>query len=148
MGSWRSDEDPLFRGDVASGVQLPVPKADRSIVRHVLYLEGFGRPTPYVSTSESRDVAGNFAYPGGRVYTTRVPEWTLNRVRHISQAELCQLLRGSGKGDASWPRAFEVAQARRYVEEWAEHLADFRGVEPEVDLRSLVDQLFVSSRGV
>jgi len=51
---WRATQHPLFRGDAASGVGIPRPDADPSIVRHILYLDGPGRETPYLSTTESR----------------------------------------------------------------------------------------------
>jgi hypothetical protein len=38
-------------------------------------------------------------------------------------------MKGNGKGKAKWPNAFEVMQARRYVEQWGEHLLDFRETE-------------------
>lgn len=38
-------------------------------------------------------------------------------------------MNGNGKGLAKWPSAFEVMQARRYVEAHREHLLDFRKVE-------------------
>ena len=44
---------------------------------------------------------------------------------HIPRSELVQLLRGYGKGNAKWDDAFEVAQARAYVEHWSEHLFDW-----------------------
>jgi hypothetical protein len=141
---WKAGRDPLYRGDTEHGVRLPEPGADSSVVRHVLYLGGPGRPTPYLSTTESRETAGRFAGQGGRLYVTRVPAWRDAGVVHRSRRELVQLLRGYGKGDAAWPSAFEVMQARRYVEEHAEHLADCRplsGTE-EAELRTVVDTLF------
>jgi hypothetical protein len=140
LGRWKASEDLLFRGDSRDGVQLPTPGASDSIVRHILYLDGFGRPTPYLSTSEVRDVAARFASSGGRVYTTAVPGWAAHGVKHISQSELLQLLTGKGKGKASWNNALEVMQARRHAEESAEHLASFCDVTcaPE-ELRGVVD---------
>jgi hypothetical protein len=35
-------------------------------------------------------------------------------------------LKGNGKGKAKWGDPFEVMQARRYAEQWSEHLLDFR----------------------
>jgi hypothetical protein len=35
-------------------------------------------------------------------------------------------LKGNGKGKARWSDPFEVMQARRYAEQWSEHLLDFR----------------------
>ena len=46
-----------------------------------------------------------------------------------SRTELLSLMKGNGKGKAKWPSAFEVMQARRYVEQWEEHLLDFREVD-------------------
>lgn len=123
--NWKSSRDPLLRGDASGGIESPAPKADRSIVRHVLYLGGAGRESPYLSTTEDAATARRFAGPRGTVYRSHVPAWRADGVKHRSRRELLQLLRGKGKGDASWSNAFEVMQARRYVEEHAEHLADF-----------------------
>ncbi len=142
--SWKSSRDPLYRGDTREDISRPDPRADPSIVRHVLYLDGAGRTTPYLSTTEERATAERFAGKSGHVYITSVPAWQKEDVNHRSRSELAQLLRGRGKGDARWPSAFEVMQARRYVEENAEHLADFRPhaeLSPE-DLAELVERLF------
>lgn len=141
---WDRRRDPLYRGDVVAGVQLPSPDADPSIVRHVLYLHGPGRRTPYLSTTERREVAERFAGKTGRVYSTRVSAWRPRAVVHIDRKELLDLLRGRGKGDAKWPSAYEVMKARHYVEENAEHLADFRALSAtdEPSLRNTVDTLF------
>ena len=141
MAKWKASRDPLFRGDGHGGVHLPVPDADDAIVRHVLYLDGAGRPTPYLSTTEDREVAERFAGSGGRVYETTVPSWISRDVRHVSRLELLQDLKGTGRGRCSWSSAFEVMQARKYVEESSEHLADFGGL-PADGLREIVDDLF------
>ncbi len=104
----------MFRGDRKSGINVPKPNADDSIVRHILFLEGPGRETPYLSTTEEYDVAEYFAQ-SGTVWKTFV-------------TELLSLMKGNGKGNAKWSSAFEVMQARRYVEQWGEHLPDFRQV--------------------
>jgi len=112
--NWKPSKDPLFRGDRKSGINVPKPNADDSIVRHILFLEGPGRETPYLSTTEEYDVAEYFAQ-SGTVWKTFV-------------TELLSLMKGNGKGNAKWSSAFEVMQARRYVEQWGEHLPDFRQV--------------------
>ncbi|MBN1611669.1 MAG: hypothetical protein JW940_33855 [Polyangiaceae bacterium] len=122
--SWRANHDPLYRGDGRT-LSSPDPKADPSIVRHILYLDGPGRPTPYHSTTESREVAARFAEPNGRVFETKARRITANGAKHVSRVELLGLLRGTGKGDARWRSAFEVMQARKYVEEWREHLVGY-----------------------
>lgn len=134
--SWKMTRDPLFRGDSASGVSIPRPSANRSIVRHILYLEGFGRETPYLSASEVRATAEYFAGPEGDIYVGRPKEWPVLGVKHRSRKELLQLLRGKGRGDAEWPSAFEVLRAHQYVEESQEHLADFTSAE-HLSLREL-----------
>lgn len=118
--------DPLFRGDAAAGVRCPTPDADPAIVRHILYLEGPGRETPYLSVSEERDLAERFAQARG-LWKTTVNRAAAEGIGHLSHRELLQLLKGAGKGDAQWPNRFEVLQARRYVEQWSEHLLDLRG---------------------
>jgi len=126
--SWKLTRDPLYRGDSESGISQPAPNASPSIVRHILYLEGFGRPTPYLSATEVRETADSFAGSGGRTYVGRPSDWPKHGVFHRSRKELLLLLRGHGKGDANWPSAFEVMRAHQYVEESQEHLADFRKV--------------------
>jgi hypothetical protein len=44
---WKKSRDPLFRGDCAAGVSVPDPVAGTSVVDHILYLGGAGRPTRY-----------------------------------------------------------------------------------------------------
>lgn len=122
-------KDPLFRGDAKNAVCVPNSKADDSIVRHIMYLEGPGRETPYLSTSEEYELAKNFSPVSGVVWETSVKNAKKESVGHISRTELLSLMKGNGKGRAKWPNAFEVMQARRYVEQWGEHLLDFREVE-------------------
>lgn len=113
-----------------------MPTANKSIVRHVLYLEGFGRDTPYLSTTEDRAVAGRFAGKHGAIWATDAKKLRATEgTRHISRKDLLQLLKGKGKGDAIWTSAYEVAQARRYVEESREHLISFVDCVAEADSR-------------
>ena len=112
---WKASKDPLFRGDTAAGVRPPVPAADDSLVRHILYLEGPGRETPYLSTTESLDTARRFA-GSGAVWETSVSATRAHSVAHIANSELLAALKGNGKGKAKWSDAYEVMQARRYVE--------------------------------
>jgi len=124
---WKASRDPLLRGDDRKSPASPVPDADRSLVRHILYLGGKGRESPYLSFTEDEMVARRFAGKDGKIYSTTVKKLKTNEVAHISRRELVQLLRGKGKGRAAWQSAYEVMQARRYVEEHAEHLGDFSG---------------------
>ncbi len=123
---WRISKDPLYRGDRKESVCVPNPHADDSIVRHIMYFEGPGRETPYLSTSEEYELAESFS--NGAVWQTLVKIVKAESVTHISQTELLSLMKGNGKGRAKWPNAFEVMQARRYVEQWGEHLLDFRNI--------------------
>lgn len=127
---WRAD-DPLFRGDSISRVGLPKVDASNSIVRHVLYLEGFGRDTPYLSTSEALEAAQFWAGSDGGIWITTSASARDKKVRHLTKTELLNLLRGKGKGKAVWHSSLGVATARRYVEEWSEHLLDFSGLDQE-----------------
>jgi hypothetical protein len=140
--TWKLKDGILFRGDVKGGAALPVPSGDKSIVRHVLYLEGYGRTTPYLSATESKETAGHFA--NGQVYASQPSSWKLLGVEHRSRKELLGLLKGRGKGDAAWNNAFEVLQASNYVELHQEHLADFRSLSnfSVPQLRALVDTVF------
>lgn len=141
QNKWKQNKSHLYRGDHRDVVSVPRPDADRSVVRHVLYLEGPGRETPYLSTAEQREVAERFAQAGG-VWETSVTRAKAEGVRHISRLELLGLLKGNGKGVATWPNAFEVMQARRYVEQHAEHLLDFRETS---DAEAATKRIFVRS---
>ncbi len=135
---WKASKDPLFRGDLTAGVRLPVPAADDSLVRHILYFEGPGRETPYLSTTENLVTAHRFA-GSGAVWETSVSAAKARSIAHISNSELLASLKGNGKGKAKWSDAFEVMQARRYVEQWSEHLLDFRGQQ---ELKATVAEIF------
>lgn len=136
---WKPNKDPLFRGDRKECVGKPHVHADKSLVRHILYLEGPGRETPYLSCTEVEDVAEIFAGQDGAVWVTMVKKATSLGIGHISKTELLTLLKGKGKGRAGWNSAFEVMQARRYVEQWSEHLLDFSDLS---DSESLVEEVF------
>jgi hypothetical protein len=123
----RRPPQPLFRGDDAKAVASPDPSSNRAIVSHILYLDGIGRPTPFTSTSDSRDSAAHFAGPRGRVWETDAPKAIGLGARHLAKKDLLHLLKGYGKGRARWNNALEVAQARAYVLRWSEHLIDWKG---------------------
>jgi hypothetical protein len=141
---WRQKSDPLFRGDHADAVGLPSPSADDSIVRHILYLEGAGRETPYLSTTELHEIAEHIGRRTGRVWKTMLRRFQDEGLTHISRIELLNLLKGRGMGRATWGSALEVAQARRYAEQWYEHLIDFSPLAPIEfpQLREVVDHCF------
>ncbi len=137
---WNAIRDPLLRGDATTGVRVPVPAANDSIIRHVLYLEGPGRETPYLSASESMAAANRFAQ-AGVVWKTFVKQAQANGVGHIGNSALLSLMKGYGKGKAKWDDPFEVMQARRYVEQWSEHLLDFRGTsEPQTAINRIFEK--------
>ncbi|GAB5545863.1 MAG: hypothetical protein SangKO_056230 [Sandaracinaceae bacterium] len=138
--TWQQKRDPLFRGD-GDPVASVDPKAHPSIVRHVLYLGGPGRSTPYHSTSEEREVAAMFA-KRGRVWRTAVSRAKAQQVEHISRLDLLGLLKGKGHGAAKWKSAFEVLQARRYVERWSEHLLSYRKLDDEARASEAARQIF------
>jgi hypothetical protein len=117
----------LYRGDHAQSVALPDPKASPKIVAHILYLGGMGRPTPFTSTSDSKQAAAHFARPRGKVWQTDEPTARGNGARYVSKKDLLHLLHGYGKGRAGWPNAIEVASARAFVLMWSEHLLDWSG---------------------
>lgn len=104
---------------------MPDADASASLVRHILYSDGVGRSTPYLSTTELPEVADYFAGLG-KVWRTEVGLALALGVRHRSRTELVDLLQGAGKGDAGGHSAFEVMMARQYVQQWQEHLLDFR----------------------
>lgn len=135
--AWRKKMDPLYRGDASHSVQTPVPKANPSIVRHILYLGGYGRDTPYVSTTERVEIATFFAARGS-VWKTTAPLAEEQGVAHIDNKQLLALLKGRGKGKAKWPNAYEVLQAKRYVEQHFEHLLDFVRVNDAVGITTKI----------
>jgi hypothetical protein len=141
---WKLKRDSLYRGDRRGGVTLPVPRANCSLVRHILYLEGHGRETPYLSSSESLATAARFAGGDGSVYIGRPEHWPTVGVEHRSRKELLLLLRGKGKGDAQWHSAFEVMRAHQFVEESEEHLADFAAAESYADLERMTKAAFTN----
>ncbi|MGH7298659.1 MAG: hypothetical protein ACRELB_27205 [Polyangiaceae bacterium] len=138
---WKKKNDPLFRGDAATGVALPDPAADLSIVEHILYLGGAGRPSRYQSTTEAEEIAGHFAGSAGKVYRTMASRAEANGVRHLGNVELKALLRGKGYGGAKGSNALLVMQARRFAEQWAEHLFDFTDV-PAAVVDSVVKDIY------
>ena len=142
--SWKISRDPLYRGDSKSEVSTPTPSADSSIVRHILYLEGYGRETPYLSCTENPSAAAHFAGSDGKTYVSYPRLWREDDVKHWPRKELLQLLRGRGKGKAVWPSAYEVMRAHQYVEEWQEHLADFTDQQglSSTGLRNLLKKTF------
>lgn len=82
-----------------------------------------------------------FFAQGGMVWSTFVKKANDNGVRHISNSELLSQMKGNGKGKAKWDDAFEVMQARRYVEQWSEHLLDFREIsEPEETVAKIFEK--------
>lgn len=123
-------DQELFRGDHVRGVAIPEPAADASIVRHILYLDGAGRPTPYTSTTHDRAIARTFSRPRGRIWETSVQQAQIHGAAHLPLDELLQNLRGKGHGARFAGRPSEVAQARVYAERHCEHLLDWRAVHP------------------
>ncbi len=73
QSKWKSNKDPLFRGDKKEHVSVPNAQADTSFVRHILYPEGPGRETPYLSCTEVEDVE-MFAGKNGAVWVTMVKQ--------------------------------------------------------------------------
>jgi hypothetical protein len=138
--AWRKKSDFLYRGDAADAVFVPVPAANPSIVRHILYLDGYGRDTPYSSTSERKEVAVLFGARGG-IWITRAPLAEENSVTHIDNKQLLGLLtgKGKGKGKGKWPNAYEVLQAKKYAEQHYEHLLDFSSV---TDAAGVIRKIF------
>jgi hypothetical protein len=108
-------------------------------------LEGYGRETPYLSSSQSLATAARFAGSDGSVYIGRPETWPAAGVKHRGRKELLQLLRGKGKGDGQWHSAFEVMRAHQFVEESEEHLADFSAAEDGADLERMAKAAFSNS---
>lgn len=141
-GPWRQKKDPLWRGDGKDGLQPVDPDADRSLVRHVLYLGGQGRATPYHSTSEDHASAEHFAGTDGRVYSTTVLRAREKGLGHIPRLELLRLLKGKGQGPAKWHSALEVMQARKYVEQWGEHILSYVDLPDSESAGAIAEEVF------
>jgi hypothetical protein len=89
-------------------------------------------------------LAERFAGSTGKVYETLVPDAVSAGVEHISHVELLKLLKGTGHGQAKWRSAFEVMQARRYVEQSVEHLlgfARFKALTPQ-QIEQLLQRIY------
>jgi hypothetical protein len=140
--TWRQRKDPLWCGDGKDGLEPVDPGADPSLVRHILYLGGHGRATPYHSTSEEHAAAGHFAGTHGRVYSTTVPRTQAKGIAHISRVELLRLLKGKGQGLAKWSSALEVMQARKYVEQWCEHILSYADFTDSDSANSAAEDVF------
>jgi hypothetical protein len=137
----------LWRGDAADQVATPCPKADPNVVRHILYLEGFGRETPYLSVTEVEEQAAHFAGRSGSVWETAPERAHAQGVAVLTRKELLAWLKGTGHGRAAWPRPYEVAQARALVERWGEHLYDYCDApEDKPALDELNGRLFSRTR--
>jgi hypothetical protein len=132
----------LFRGDDKDAVAVPIPSAQTRIVEHILYLGGRGRPTPFSSTSQSEETAKHFAGSDGAIWTTKVDRARAEGAVHISHSRLLADLKGRGRGECGWTSAWEVATARGYVEQWQEHLLDWRPVRDE-DAAGCVQRTFM-----
>ena len=113
--------EALFRGDGSEAVSIPDPAADPSLIRHILYLGGYGRQTPYLSTSSEEASAIKFARAGGRVWKTSGERAERLGARHLSRDELLAILKSSTSGRASWRNARQRLEARKLVELHAEH---------------------------
>jgi hypothetical protein len=85
---WKASRDRLYRGAARDAPGDPTPSADTSIVRHILYLGGAGRESPYLSFSEDEVVAERFAGKDGRVYHSSAPVLVQQEVGHISRRDL------------------------------------------------------------
>lgn len=140
---WKISKHSLFRGDCKEGVRPPAHGSIKSLVRHILFLDGPGRLTPYLSFSESDEIADNFAGKTGKTYEALPKNWQNHGVKHRPRTELQDLLKGTGKGDATWVDSFEVAQARRYVEEHLEHLADFSNLPDQKNVDSATGNILL-----
>jgi hypothetical protein len=135
MLKW-SLRDALYRGDSKDAVCVPDPTARLSFVEHILYLGGYGRPTPFTSVTEREEAARRFAGKRGRVWNTNVPTTRSQGAKHHSRDRLLRDLRGHGRGIAKWTSAWEVAQARANVLRWSEHLLDWSEVDAnDIDAR-------------
>lgn len=134
--------DPLFRGDGSDAVSVPNPAADPSLIRHILYIGGYGRESPYLSTSSEESSAARFA-AGGRIWKTSGEFAERLGAKHVSQSDLQTILKSSTKGRAHWNNAWQRLQASKYVELHAEHLIDFIPFKKAgTSVKSVVHKMF------
>ena len=132
--------DRLFRGDDAS-VRIPLPKADRSLIRHVLHVGSDGRDTPYLSTSDARDRAAEF---GSELWETTASIAIAHGAAHLRHDELIRIIKTSSTGRAHWHNSFERRQAWKFVELHREHLLDYVGfaARSKQDLVTAIEATF------
>jgi len=137
--------DPLFRGDGSDAVSVPNPAADPSLIRHILYIGGYGRESPYLSTSSEESSAARFA-AGGRVWKTSGELAERLGAKHLSQSDLQTILKSATKGRARWNNAWQRLQARKYIELHAEHLIDFIPFKAAgTPVKSVVHKMFTKA---
>jgi hypothetical protein len=134
----------LLRGDQPDAVSVPDPNASNLLIRHILYVDGYGRQTPYLSTSELREIAELW----GVVWETPSSLASSHGATHIRKDELLSIIRVSRRGRAGWPRRLERLQAMRYVEDNHEHLLDYTAFRdrPAAELTDAVKKTFSRSR--
>jgi hypothetical protein len=117
-------EDHLYRGNDDEVAGRPDPAADRNLVRHVLYLGGRGRATPYLSITADRDEAAFF----GLVWQTSSAALASSGTKHLQNDALIAALKRN-KGRSRWPSTKDRLRAAKYAEEHGEELADFVAFE-------------------
>ena len=124
---------------------MPTPSADPSLIRHVLHVGSDGRETPYLSTSDARDLAAEF---GTQLWETTASLAIARGATHLRHEELMQIIKTSSTGRASWRSAFERRQAWKFVEQHREHLLDYAGftTRPPQDLVAAIDGTFARAR--
>jgi len=115
------------------------------LIRHILYIGGYGRESPYLSTSSEESSAARFA-SGGRVWKTSGELAERLGAKHLSQSDLQAILKSSTKGRARWNNAWQRLQARKYVELYAEHLIDFIPFKAAgTPVKSVVHKMFTKA---
>jgi len=136
-----SSDSPRYRGNDDEVAGRPAPKADSNLVRHVLYLGGRGRATPYLSITADRDEAATF----GALWKTSSAALRSSGAKHLPNDALIAALT-SNKGRARWPSTKDRLRAAKYAEEHGEELADFSAFDDESTALAATTTSFQRSR--
>jgi hypothetical protein len=136
------DREPqVYRGNSDDVAGRPEPSADSNLVRHVLYLGGPGRSSPYLSLTADRATAVDF----GTLWESSVAALNSAGARHLPTEALITALKRN-QGRSKWPSARDRQRALKYVEQHGEELADYRSFSDARSALAAVNVAFVRSR--
>lgn len=133
--------DRLYRGNDDEVAGRPDPRANDNLVRHVLYLGGRGRASPYLSATADRNEAAEF----GPTWETTSAAVQASGARHLPNDALIAALKRN-RGRARWPSTRDRQRALKYAEQHGEQLVDYGAFPDAPSALSAVATAFVRSR--